>query len=132
MNAAPINKKITKAKKQLQNILEMIKQDADVSVNALQCLRVEDEMLELLREKPIILVNQMNIRMVHITLAINEAILAINEIDDHFKNPTPKKIKGRECPKCNDLRFRIQSTFGNRKYMLCKTCGYKETRIIDT
>jgi hypothetical protein len=84
-----------KARKALEAAVELIESDSD-TITALQCLNVTDGMVDVFREKPVILINQMNIKIVKITNKINTALRAMDKIDMAlYREATIKQLKDK-------------------------------------
>ena len=68
-----------RARKALEKSLELLDQD-DCGIAALQTLKVDDSMAEIFKEKPVILIQSMNVRVM-ITKQIYSALRELDQID---------------------------------------------------
>ncbi len=122
-----LDKGLDKIKGQLESALEYINQDSQHSINAVQQLRVEKDMLPVLQDKPLIFINNMSITMVSVSLAISDALRVVDRMALLCAGAQATK-EVRVCPSCKAPRFAIQTTHKNTAYLKCKACGYKEKR----
>jgi len=79
-NLKPVYDKYNKARNALVKALDMLEQDDSDGVKVLQSLHVSDELAQVFREKPVILIQSMNVKILTIK-QIYIALRALDEID---------------------------------------------------
>jgi len=134
----PIQLKFKRAKQALTEVVDLMETN-DETLNALQCLTVTDQMAEIFRDKPVILINQMNIKFVKISNRINAALREIENIDpaiyreamlrELYCQKDPTGVESRPlCMMCKKNRVELNRTTqqphkrGHKYYGLCSTC----------
>lgn len=79
-----IKRNFETAKLELAKAMELIASGDNCSsqVNALQSLKVDDSMAEVFRDKPVVLIQTMNVNILQINNRINAALRALDKIDN--------------------------------------------------
>jgi len=76
-----------KARKELEEALKIIESDDSLGrgnkINVLQSLNITDEMAEVFREKPVFIIQTMDVRILQINNQIQNALRALDKIDSY-------------------------------------------------
>ena len=79
---APMKTRFDKARKELEQALKILQDDLTNPSNFVQSLKVDGpEMAEVFKEKPVILIQSMNIKIVQINNNIQNALRYMEQID---------------------------------------------------
>lgn len=98
----PIQSKFSKAKKELENAIEVIEENAEDAMNPLQQLNVTDGMVEVFKDKPVVLIQNMNINIVQIINPIQNALRLLDKIDVSLYRESMLRTAGKKRTRKED------------------------------
>jgi hypothetical protein len=77
----PLESNYKKARKELEGALTVLEEVSESPLSPLQSLKVSDEMAEVFRDKPVILIQYMNVKIIQVNNRIQKALRLFDKID---------------------------------------------------